>query len=397
VRTSEPSPRMQVPLLDLKPQYQPLATEIQEAIERVCAGQHFILGPEVRELEASIAAYSRCRHGIGVSSGTDALLLALMALGIGPGDAVITSPFSFFATAGTIARAGARPLFCDIDAATFNLSPAAVQVFIDQHCEPRGSGLTHRASGARVRAIMPVHLYGQLADMPPLLAAAQRHGLRIIEDAAQAIGAADAQQRRAGSFGDVGCLSFFPTKNLGAFGDAGMCVTNDAALGERMEVLRVHGGKPKYYHALIGGNFRIDELQAAVLNVKLKHLDAWTAGRQRNAAFYDGAFARAQLGAAVQTPPASPGVRHIYNQYVVRVRGRERLRQQLAAAGVGTEIYYPVPLHLQQCFAYLGHKAGDFPLSEQAASETLALPIYPELTETQLQYVVDTFAACWRS
>ena len=388
---------MQVPLLDLKPQYQPLAAEIQAAIARVCAGQHFILGPEVRELEASIAAYSQCRHGIGVSSGTDALLLALMALGIGPGDAVITAPFSFFATAGTIARAGARPLFCDIDAATFNLSPPAVAGFLARQCERRASELIHGDSGARVRAIMPVHLYGQLCDMQPLMDSARRHGLKVIEDAAQAIGAADAQQRRAGSFGDVGCLSFFPTKNLGAFGDAGMCVTNDAALAERMRILRVHGGKPKYYHTLIGGNFRIDELQAAVLNVKLKHLDAWTAGRQRNAAFYDGAFAGAQLGAAVQTPQASPGVRHIYNQYVVRVRVRDRLRQQLAAAGVGTEIYYPVPLHLQQCFAYLGHKSGDFPLSEQAAAETLAVPIYPELTETQLQYVVDTLAACWRS
>ena len=388
---------MQVPLLDLKPQYQPLAAEIQAAIARVCAGQHFILGPEVRELEASIAAYSQCRHGIGVSSGTDALLLALMALGIGPGDAVITSPFTFFATAGTIARTGARPLFCDIDPLTFNLSPDALAEFLAQQCERRGSELIHRGSGTHVRAIMPVHLYGQLCDMQPLMNSARRHGLKVIEDAAQAIGAADSQQRRAGSFGDVGCLSFFPTKNLGAFGDAGMCVTNDAALGERMQILRVHGGKPKYYHALIGGNFRIDELQAAVLTVKLKHLDAWTAGRQRNAAFYDGAFARAQLGAAVQTPQASPGVRHIYNQYVVRVRGRDRLRQQLAVAGVGTEIYYPVPLHLQQCFAYLGCKAGDYPLSEQAAAETLALPIYPELTETQLQYVVDTLAACCRS
>jgi dTDP-4-amino-4,6-dideoxygalactose transaminase len=396
VRTSEPRPGTQVPLLDLKPQYQPLAAEIQAAIERVCAGQHFILGPEVRELEASIAGYSQCRYGIGVSSGTDALLLALMALGIGAGDAVITSPFTFFATAGTIARAGARPLFCDIDSQTFNLSAPAVAGFLAGQCERRGSELIHRASGARVRALMPVHLYGQLCDMEPLMESAHRHGLRLIEDAAQAIGAEDPQQRRAGSFGDVGCLSFFPTKNLGAFGDAGMCVTNDAALAERMQVLRVHGGKPKYYHALIGGNFRIDELQAAVLNVKLKHLDAWTAGRQRNAAFYDSAFARAQLGGALESPRASPGVRHIYNQYVVRVRERERLRQQLAAAGVGTEIYYPVPLHLQQCFAYLGCRAGAYPLAEQAAAETLALPIYPELTEAQLQYVVDTIAACCR-
>jgi dTDP-4-amino-4,6-dideoxygalactose transaminase len=388
---------MQVPLLDLKPQYQPLAAEIQAAIARVCTSQHFILGPAVKELEASVAAYSQCRHGIGVSSGTDALLLALMALEIGPGDAVITSPFTFFATAGTIARTGARPLFCDIDPVTFNVSPAAVESFIATQCEQRDQVLVHRASGTRVRALMPVHLYGQVADMDPLMHIARRHGLRVIEDAAQAIGSADAQQRRACSFGDIGCLSFFPTKNLGAFGDAGMCVTNDAALAERMEVLRVHGGKPKYYHALIGGNFRIDELQAAVLNIKLKHLDAWSAGRQRNAAYYDAAFARARLGDALVTPHAQAGARHIYNQYVIRVRERDALRQQLAAVGVGTEIYYPVPLHVQQCFAYLGGRAGDFPLSEQAAAQTLALPIFPELTEGQLQYVVDSIAAHLRT
>jgi len=391
------APAMHVPLLDLKPQYQPLAAEIQAAIERVCASQHFILGPAVRELEASVATYCQCRHGIGVSSGTDALLLALMALGIGAGDAVVTSPFTFFATAGTIARAGARPLFCDIDPLTFNLSPAAVVELLERECERRAGDLIHRGTGARVRVIMPVHLYGQVADMVPLLETARRYGLKVIEDAAQAIGAADAQQRRAGSFGDVGCLSFFPTKNLGAFGDAGMCVTNDAALAERMEVLRVHGGKPKYYHALIGGNFRIDELQAAVLNVKLPHLDDWTAARQRNGAFYAAAFARAQLGSALRTPHVQPGVRHIFNQYVVRAADRDALRQHLSDAGVGTEIYYPVPLHLQQCFAYLGHRRGDYPLSEQAAAETLALPIYPELTETQLQYVVDSSAAHYRN
>jgi len=226
---------------------------------------------------------------------------------------------------------------------------------------------------------------------------ARRHHLKVIEDAAQAIGAEDANGRRACSFGDIGCLSFFPTKNLGAFGDAGACVTNDAALAERLDILRVHGGKPKYYHALIGGNFRIDELQAAVLNVKLPHLDAWTAGRQRNAAFYDAAFARAQLGSALRTPHVPPGVRHIFNQYGVRVHDRDALRRHLADAGVGTEIYYPVPMHLQQCFAYLGHRSGDYPLSEQAAAETLALPIYPELTETQLQYVVDSIAARYRN
>jgi len=387
---------MQVPLLDLKPQYQPLEAEIQAVIAKVCASQWFILGPAVKELEASVAAYSQCRYGIGVSSGTDALLLALMALEIGHGDEVITSPFTFFATAGTIARAGARPLFCDIDPVSFNLSPATVESFIEKHCERRGNQLINRNTGGRIKAIMPVHLYGQVADMLPLLDIARRYGLKVIEDAAQAIGAEDDDHNRACSYGDVGCLSFFPTKNLGAFGDAGMCVTNDAALAARMEILRVHGGKPKYYHAFIGGNFRIDELQAAVLNVKLKHLDEWSAGRQRNAAFYNSAFGRAKLGEALETPYAALGFRHIYNQYVLRVRDRDALREYLSAAGIGTEIYYPVPLHLQACFAYVGHKAGDFAQSERAAAETLALPIYPELTETQLQYVVDTITAFYR-
>jgi dTDP-4-amino-4,6-dideoxygalactose transaminase len=387
---------MQVPLLDLKPQYRPLAAEIQAAIEKVCASQAFILGPAVKELEAAVGAYSQCRHAIGVSSGTDALLLALMALEIGPGDEVITSPFTFFATAGTIARVGARPIFCDIDPVTFNLSAVPVEAFIEKHCERRGKDLINRNTGGRVKAMMPVHLYGQMADMLPLMDLARRYSLRVIEDAAQAIGAEDADHKRACGYGDVGCLSFFPTKNLGAFGDAGMCVTNDAVLAERMEILRVHGGKPKYYHSLIGGNFRLDELQAAVLNVKLKHLDAWTVGRQRNASFYSAAFDRAKLGDAVQKPHAVLGVRHIYNQYVIRARDRDSLREHLTAAGVGTEIYYPIPLHLQQCFAYLGHKAGDYPQSERAAEETLALPIYPELTETQLQYVVDSIADFYR-
>jgi dTDP-4-amino-4,6-dideoxygalactose transaminase len=393
---SAPKPQLartvQVPLLDLKPQYQALKGEILAAIEKVCASQHFILGPAVKELEASTAAYSQCRYGIGVSSGTDALLVALMALDIGPGDEVITTPYTFFATGGTIARTGARPAFCDIDPVTFNLSPAAVLAFIEQRCERRDGGLINRATGGKVKALMPVHLYGQVADMGPFMQMARRFGLRVIEDAAQAIGAADAQGQRAGSFGDIGCLSFFPTKNLGAFGDAGLCVANDQAIAERLDILRVHGGKPKYYHAFIGGNFRIDELQAAVLNVKLPHLDAWTAARQRNAQFYDAAFARADLGKAVETPRVTPGARHIYNQYVIRARDRDRLRQHLMASGVGTEIYYPLPLHMQQCFAYLKHTVGDFPNAERAAQETVALPIYPELSEEQLQYVVATIA-----
>jgi dTDP-4-amino-4,6-dideoxygalactose transaminase len=387
---------MQVPLLDLKPQYRPLAAEIQDVIQKVCESQMFILGPAVKQLEASVAAYCQCEHGIGVSSGTDALLLALMTLGIGPGDEVITTPFTFFATAGTIARAGARPIFVDIDPVTFNLSPIAVDEFIEKHCEQRGGQLINRDTEGRVKALMPVHLYGQIADMFPLWETANRWGLKIIEDAAQAIGAADADGKRAGSFGDIGCLSFFPTKNLGAFGDAGMCVTHDPVLSERMDILRVHGGRPKYYHSFIGGNFRIDELQAAVLNVKLKHLDEWTAGRQRNARYYDVAFEDAALGDAVQPPHAVLGVRHIYNQYVIRVRDRDELRGYLTTAGIGSEIYYPIPLHLQQCFAYLGYQMGDFPQAERAAAQTLALPIYPELTQTQLEYVVETIAGFYR-
>ncbi|HEY6923995.1 MAG TPA: DegT/DnrJ/EryC1/StrS family aminotransferase [Steroidobacteraceae bacterium] len=387
---------MQVPLLDLKPQYQPLAAEIQAVIAKVCASQGFILGPAVKELEASVAAYSQCRFGIGVSSGTDALLLALMALEIGPGDEVITTPFTFFATAGTIARVGARPVFCDIDPATFNISAQAVEGFLGGQCERRGEHLINRNTGGRAKALMPVHLYGQVADMGALLSLARHYGLKVIEDAAQAIGADDTDRKRACSFGDVGCLSFFPTKNLGAFGDAGMCTTNDLALAERMDILRVHGGKPKYYHSFIGGNFRLDELQAAILNVKLKHLDNWTRGRQRNATFYDAAFARAELG-GVRTPQPVAGGRHIYNQYVIRAHNRDGLRAHMAAAGVGSEIYYPIPLHLQKCFEYLGYRRGDFPHSERAAEETLALPIYPELSEMQLQYVVDTIAAFYRS
>jgi dTDP-4-amino-4,6-dideoxygalactose transaminase len=319
-----------------------------------------------------------------------------MALEIGAGDEVITSPYTFFATAGTIARAGARPLFCDIDHDSFNLSPAALQSLIEERCELRGRDWVNRRTGGRIKALMPVHLYGRLCDMDALMASARRLGLQVIEDAAQSIGAEDGAGKRAGSFGQVGCLSFFPTKNLGAFGDAGMCVANDPALAERLEILRVHGGKPKYYHPFIGGNFRIDELQAAVLNVKFGHLDAWTAGRQRNAAYYDAAFARADLGGAVQTPPRAAAGRHIYNQYVLRVRDRNPLRQHLMAAGVGTEIYYPVPLHLQKCFAYLGHASGEFPESERAAEESVALPIYPELDEIQLQYVVDAIADFYR-
>jgi dTDP-4-amino-4,6-dideoxygalactose transaminase len=381
-----------VPLLDLKAQFAQIRAEVMPLIEQVCESQMFILGEHVRAFEEELARYSRTPFGVGVSSGTDALLLALMALDIGAGDEVLTSPFTFFATAGAIARTGAQPAFCDIDARNINLSPSAVQTFIDRECEVRDGLLMNRATGGWIKALMPVHLYGQSADMTPLMAIARRYHLRVIEDAAQAIGTEYSNGARVGAIGDIGCFSFFPSKNLGAFGDAGFCTTADAGLAEKMRVLRVHGGKPKYYHALIGGNFRIDELQAAVLRVKLKHLDGWTDARQRNAAFYSAAFAAASLGELVVTPTAAAGQRHIFNQYIVRVHDRDALKAHLGRRGIGTEIYYPVPLHLQQCFAYLGHQSGDFPESERAAAETLALPVYPELSRQQLTHVVASVA-----
>lgn len=383
---------MQVPLLDLKAQYRTLKSEIEPALHEVCESQHFVLGPHVTDLEARIAKYSEAAHGIGVSSGTDALLVALMTLDIGAGDEVVTSPYTFFATAGTIARLGARPVFCDIEADTYNLSADAVERFLAQRCERRGGVLVNRATGGRVKAIMPVHLYGQMADMARFAALAAEHGLHVIEDAAQAIGAELADGRRAGSIGDIGCFSFFPTKNLGAFGDGGMCVTSRPDLAAKLEVLRVHGGKPKYYHALIGGNFRLDALQAAVLLVKLAKLDGWTAGRQANAAHYRELFEAAGLADRVTLPAERPG-RHIYNQFVIRVPRRDELRAFLGEQGIGTEIYYPVSLHEQVCFAYLGHAPGDFPESSRAAAETLALPIYPELDAEQRAYVVERIAA----
>jgi dTDP-4-amino-4,6-dideoxygalactose transaminase len=385
--------RVAVPLLDLKPQYHALKAELDEAMLKVAASQMFILGPAVRELEERLAEYSGARHGIGLSSGTDALLIALMAYDIGVGDEVVTSPYTFFATGGTIARVGARPLFLDIDPLTYNLRVELVREFLRTGCERRSGGLYNRDSGGRVRALMPVHLYGQCADMDPLMELGREYGLPVIEDAAQAIGAEYEGGRRAGGIGEIGCLSFFPTKNLGAFGDAGMCVTSDDALAAKLRMLRVHGMEPKYFHAMIGGNFRMDELQAAVLLVKFRHLEAWHAGRQRNAAFYNEAFHANPATAWVVTPTACPGYRHIYNQYVIRVPHRDRLRAHLAECGIGTEVYYPVPLHMQQCFAYLGYQPEDCPESARAAQETLALPIYPELSDAQLRHVVESVSA----
>lgn len=395
VSDSHPN-QLHVPLLDLRAQYREIEAEIMAAMREVCAQQHFILGPRVQELEERVAEYSQCRYGIGVSSGTDALLIALMALEVGSGDEVITTPFSFFATAGTIARLGARPLFCDIDPTSYNLSPRAVAEFIVTHCEPQGDRLMNRHTGGAVKAVIPVHLFGQTADMEPLMKLARCYGLKVIEDAAQAIGAEYRNGRRAGSMGDIGCFSFFPSKNLGAFGDAGMCTTNDPVLAERLRILRVHGGKPKYHHGVIGGNFRLDELQAAVLLVKLNYLDGWTTRRQENAHYYDEAFQRAGRRCPVTTPQRLSGYRHILNQYVLRVERRDNLRQHLTANGIGTEVYYPIPLHLQECFAYLGYRPEDCPESARAAQETLAIPIYPELSEAQKRHVVETITTFYR-
>jgi dTDP-4-amino-4,6-dideoxygalactose transaminase len=368
-----------VPLLDLKAQYLALKSEIDAAIQSVVDSQHFINGPEVTALEEDVAAYCKVDHCISVSSGTDALLVSLMALGIGPGDEVITTPYTFFATAGAIARVGARPVFVDIDRDTFNIRPDLLEAKVTP----------------RTRALIPVHLFGQCADMDPILAVAKKHGLAVIEDAAQAIGA-EYKGRRAGSMGTVGCFSFFPSKNLGAFGDGGAVTTRDTALAGRIRCLRGHGSNPKYYHKMIGGNFRLDTLQAAVLQIKLRHLDTWTALRQQHAVFYDKAFQAAGLSELVKTPKVVQS-RHIFNQYVVRLPQRDAVRDHLKQMQVGTEIYYPVPMHLQECFTYLGHKAGDFPESELAAQETLALPIYPELTPAMQQRVVDAVRSYYQS
>lgn len=362
---------MAVPLLDLKAQHVALRDEVIAAATAILDSQQFILGPTVAGFEADCAAYCAVPHALGVSSGTDALLLALMGLGIGAGDEVVTSPFSFFATAGCVHRVGARPVFADIDPASFDLDPAAIEACITP----------------RTRAILPVHLFGRCADMPAILDIAARHGLAVIEDAAQAIGSEDAG-RRAGSMGDVGCFSFFPSKNLGGAGDGGLVTCRDGVLRDRMAQLRNHGSHPKYYHAMVGGNFRLDALQAAILAVKLPHLDAWTARRQRNAGMYRERLAGLADGRLV-LPSDPPGKRHIWNQFTLRVPGRrDALQAFLKSRDIGTEVYYPRPLHLQECFAGLGYGPGDMPEAELAAAEALSIPIFPELTEAQIDEVV---------
>ena len=365
-----------VPLLDLKSQYAALRSEIVPAIEAVLDSQQLIGGPAVGQLEAAVAAHCGCAYGVGVSSGTDALLCALMGLDIGPGAEVITTPYTFFATAGSIMRAGAKPVFVDIDPRTFNIDPDAISAAVTP----------------RTRAIMPVHLFGQMADMDPIMAIAARHGLAVIEDAAQSIGARY-NGKPSGSIGIAGALSFFPTKNLGGAGDGGMIVTTDATLAHRLAILRNHGMEPKYHYQWIGGNFRLDTLQAAYLLVKLRHLEEWSARRRANGDLY-----RQKLAGCtgVTCPYVSPVNQTIFNQFVIRSPHRDGLKAHLASHGVSTEIYYPLSLHEQPCFQSLGYRRGDFPNSELAADQSLALPIYPELTTQQINYVADTILAFFR-
>ena len=367
--------QMKVPLLDLQAQYRPLRDEILAAVTRVCDSQRFIMGPEIDALESELSRQLGVTHAIAVSSGTDAILLALLALDIKPGDEVVTPTYSFFATAAAVERVGARPVLVDIDPATFNIDVAQ----------------TVAALTPKTKAIIPVHLFGLCADLDPIVDAAARAGIPVVEDAAQAIGSTY-KSRPAGAIGALGCFSFFPSKNLGAFGDAGLVTTNDDALARRARLLRTHGMEPKYYHHLVGANFRMDAIQAAVLRVKAPHLEAWTDGRRANAARYRSLFSAAGLDGVITLPVEPPDRRHIFNQFVIRTPERDALKRHLDERGVGNEIYYPVPFHLQPCFAHLGHRRGDFPHAERAASESLAIPIYGELTLEQQQSVVSAVA-----
>jgi dTDP-4-amino-4,6-dideoxygalactose transaminase len=368
-----------VPLLDLKAQYRTIKAEVLSVIEAVCDEQGFVLGPRLAEFERATARYIGSRHAVGCASGSDALLLALMAFGVKAGDEVITVPFTFFATAGAVSRLGAKPVFVDVESDSFNIDPRQIE----------------RAITPRTRAVIPVHLFGQCADMAAINTIAKPRGLHVIEDACQAIGAAQ-DGRRAGVLADVGCFSFFPTKNLGGFGDGGLMTAEDDAIADALAMLRVHGSRVRYLHEAVGINSRLDALQAAVLHVKLKYLDQWTEGRRRNAERYRRLFADAQLLDRVLLPVTKAGNFHVYNQYTVRVRQRDELRNFLKEKGIGTEVYYPLPMHLQNCYQDLGYQKGSFPVSERAAEEVLSLPIYAELTDDQQAYVVQMIADFYR-
>jgi dTDP-4-amino-4,6-dideoxygalactose transaminase len=383
---------MNIPLLDLKAQYKSIREEINQKILKVASSQKFILGSEVESLEKEIAAFSETKFATGVSSGSDALIVSLMALDVGEGDAVITTPFTFFATAGAIARLRARPIFCDIDKTSCNVSPEKLEELL-------GNQLKEHQS-LRIKAIIPVHLYGQCADMAPIMNLARKYDLFVIEDAAQAIGAeypSSSGVKKACAMGDFGALSFFPSKNLGAFGDGGMVLTNDESLAQKIKLLRVHGSRDKYFYDILGGNFRLDALQAAILRVKLKYLETWQQGRMEKASYYDRIFKESGLGeeGLIQLPEPlykDRGVKnyHVYHQYVIRAEKRDRLKEFLQEKGAASAIYYPLPLHLQKCFSYLGYKEGDFPVAEEASREVLALPVYPELTSDQQDFIVSS-------
>ncbi|HWP56490.1 MAG TPA: DegT/DnrJ/EryC1/StrS family aminotransferase [Candidatus Acidoferrales bacterium] len=395
-------PPIRVPLVDLKAQYQSLRREVFAAIEEVLERQAFILGPAVSRFEAQAAGYLGCRAAVGVASGSDALLLSLMALDIGPGCGVVVPPFTFFASASAIVRVGAAPIFVDIDPETCLLSPAAVNALVDG-CERQGGGLSHRRTGARLKALLPVHLFGQTCDMRSLQALARSHGLFIIEDVAQAMGAravsGDGATRAAGTLGDLGCFSFFPSKTLGGIGDGGLIATHRQDLAEKLRALRMHGETARYRHELVGVNSRLDAIQAAVLAVKLRHLDQWCARRIERARYYGELFGASGLlgNGIIGIPAEGENRRHVFNYYTVRVERRDRLGEYLRGRGIQTAVYYPVPLHLQPCFKDLGYRRGEFPNAERVAGEVLALPMYPELRPEQQQYVVDTIKGFFRS
>jgi dTDP-4-amino-4,6-dideoxygalactose transaminase len=369
---------MRVPMLDLSEQYASLKEEVLTKMDQVMSSSRFILGENVKTLEADIASYSGVKYGIGVANGSDALHISLQACGVSEGDEVITTPFTFFATAGAIARAGATPVFVDIDPVTFNIDPSKIEGAITE----------------KTKAIIPVHLYGQTADMDPIREIAEKHNLYIVEDAAQAIGATY-KGRKTGELGDTACFSFFPTKNLGAYGDAGMVVTNNEDLAEKMRVIRVHGSKPKYYHHVLGYNSRLDELQAAVLNVKFKHLDKWSKLRREHASAYTNLL-KSELGDTVTTPVEVEDRFHVFHQYTLRVKDRDKLQEFLKENGVDSMVYYPLPLHVQPVFKELGYKEGDFPESDKAAKEAISLPMFPELKKEQIEYVVETIAKFYK-